>query len=130
MLDQILELFERDKKKRHGRPTGKRSLMDRVSGMLGDDDRRRHDDSYGRQYDDRPRHVDDRDERYARPRDDDDDRPRYADDRHGYRRDDDDEYDHRRHGDDHRRFDDDRYRGSEYRKSAKKKRFADLFEID
>ena len=38
MLDEIFELFERDKKKRNGHPAGKRSLLDRVSGMLGDDD--------------------------------------------------------------------------------------------
>jgi hypothetical protein len=133
MLDEILELFERDKKKRYGRPTGKRSLMDRVSGMLGDNDRRydgeyrRHEDN--RRYADEHRHDDDRarygDERY---RDDrypssryDDDRPRYADDRYE-RRDDD--------ADDRRRYDDDRYRDSQYRKPSKKRRLMDLLDVD
>ena len=48
MLDEIFESFERDKKKRHGRPTGKRSLTDRLSGMFGGEDRRRSDDRYER----------------------------------------------------------------------------------
>lgn len=60
MLDEIFELFERDKKKRNGRPAGKRSLLDRMSGMLGDDDRNE-------------RHRDD---------DEDRERARYDDDRH------------------------------------------------
>jgi len=62
MLDEIFELFERDKKKRYGRPTGKRSLLDRVSGVVGDGD-------------DRPRYADDRPDR----RRDDDDQPTYDD---------------------------------------------------
>ena len=62
MLDEIFELFERDKKKQYGRPTGKRSLLDRVSGVFGDDD-------------DRPRYADDRPDR----RRDDDDQPTYDD---------------------------------------------------
>jgi len=119
MLDEIFELFERDKKKRYDRPTGKRSLLDRVTGLLGEDDRRRDDDRYDqRREDDR-----NRDDRYARSRYDDDDRPRYADDRYERRRDDE-------NSDDRRREDDDRYRDSDYRKPSKKKRFADLLDFD
>jgi hypothetical protein len=129
MLDEIFELFERDKKKRHGRPTGKRSLMDRVSSVLGDNDRRRSDDRYDRRTDDdRPydddRRLDDdrdRDERYASSRYDADDRPRYADDRYE-RRDHDD--------DDRRRYDDDRNRDAHDRKPSKKKRLMDLLDFD
>jgi hypothetical protein len=117
MLDEIFEPFERDKKKRNDRPTGKRSLLDRVSGMLGDDDRRR-DDDVRRYEDDRYR-----EERHARSRYDDDERPRYADDRYE-RRHDEDDYAERR-GDD-----DDRYRSSEYRKPSKKRRLADLLDFD
>jgi hypothetical protein len=107
MLDEIFELFERDKKKRNGHPAGKRSLLDRVTGAVRDDDRDRYVDRHDRRYDDRPRN------------DNDDDRVRCADERG---RDDD--------GEDRRRNEDDRYRGSEYRKPSRKRRLADLLEFD
>ena len=44
MLDEILEIFERDKKKRRHGSTGKRSLLGRVSAMVSGEDHRRHDD--------------------------------------------------------------------------------------
>ena len=114
MLDEIFELFERDKKKRNGHPAGKRSLLDRVTGAVRDDDRHRYDDRHDR------RHDDDRDRYGDRPRyDNDDDRARYADE---LSRDDD--------GEDRRRNEDDRYRGSEYRKPSRKRRLADLLEFD
>ena len=151
MLDEILEIFERDKKKRRHGSTGKQSLLGRVSSMVSGDDRRRYDDRHDQsRYDgDRRRYDDDRpryDDRYERDRSDDDrrryeadrrlddrderarfdgdrgDRPRYADDRYERRDRDDD--------DDRRRDDDDRYRGSEYRKPSKKKRFGDLLDFD
>jgi len=101
MLDEIFELFERDKKKRNGHPAGKRSLLDRVSGMLGDD--RGHEDDRDRN-DERRRYDDDR-------RQSDDGRPRSAEVRS---RDDDDDHD----------------RDSEYGKPSKKRRLADLLEFD
>jgi hypothetical protein len=116
MLDEIFELFERDKNRRNDRPTGKRSLLDRVSGMLGDGDRRRDDDRYDRRYDDDRSRYDER-RRYEDDRRDDDVR-RYEDDR--YR---DDRYARSR-------YDDDRYRSSEYRKPSKKRRLADLLDFD
>jgi hypothetical protein len=116
MLDEIFELFERDKNRRNGRPTGKRSLLDRVSGMLGDNDRRRYDDDRSR-YDERRRYEDDRRDDDVRRYEDD----RYREERHARSRYDDDE---------RRRDDDDRYRSSEYRKPSKKKRLADLLDFD
>jgi hypothetical protein len=107
MLDEILELFERDKKKR---ATGKRSLLGRVTGALSDRDHRPSADQTDPRYvDDRRRRRDDWDER----RSDDDDRPRYADDRYERRPEDDDDF-----------------RENDYRKPTKKKRFADLLEFD
>ena len=151
MLDEILEIFERDKKKRRHGSTGKRSLLGRVSAMVSGEDHRRHDDRYERpgyddrrrydddrpRYDDRDRYDDDRrrieadrryeDDRHERARfgGDRDERPRYADDRFERRRDDDDDRYERRDRDD-----DDRYRGSEYQKPSKKKRFGDLLDFD
>ena len=138
MLDEILEIFERDKKKRRHGSTGKRSLLGRVSAMVSGEDHRRHDDRYERSgYDDRDRYDDDRrrieadrryeDDRHERARfdGDRDERPRYADDRFERRRDDDDDRYERRDRDD-----DDRYRGSEYQKPSKKKRFGDLLDFD
>jgi hypothetical protein len=140
MLDEIFELFERDKKKCHPGHSGKRTLLDRVSGMLGDQERR--------QYDDRPdRRYDDDRVRYDRPRSDDDDRRRYADDgagpryadddHHRYgvdqyeRRRDDDVFEvHRRDDDDRPRYEDDRYRGADSRRPQKKRRLAELFDVD
>ena len=78
MLDEIFELFERDKKKRNGHPAGKRSLLDRVSGMLGDD--RGHEDDRDRirrandDHDDDRRQSDDGRPRSAEVRSRDDDR--------------------------------------------------------
>jgi hypothetical protein len=63
MLDELLDIFERDKKKTSGKPAG--GLRGRLSSMLDgdrDDDRR----SSERRYDDRDRTRDDDD------RDDDD----------------------------------------------------------
>ena len=143
MLDEILELFERDKKKRLPGHSGKRSLLNRVSGMLGDQEHRRYDDRYDRRSDDdrdrydrsrsddddRHRYADDRDER---PRYDDDfcshDNPhRYADDRHERR---DDDEDRRRYDEDRPRYENDRYRGADFRKPSKKRRFAELLDFD
>jgi hypothetical protein len=97
VLDEIFEMFDRDKKKR---PTGKRSLLSRVTDAISDRDHRPYEDHSDRRYADERRRPND--DRYERRRDDDDDdRPRYADDR-----------------------------GGEYHAPSKKKRFADLLEFD
>jgi hypothetical protein len=141
MLDEIFELFERDKKKRRHAPTGKRSLLDRVSSMVGGDersryendryDRSRHDDDRRRFDDDRAGYQrdrdDDRDDRY-RPGYDDDHRPRYVDDRYESRRNNDDHRD--RDEDDRRRYDHDDQRRPDDWKASKKRRFAEILDFD
>ena len=78
MFEGLSDLFDRDGKKRSGRSTGLRGLLQRVMGSGHDSDHRRDSGRYrrdDRDDDDRFEHDDDR--RYAsrrrRDRDDDDD---------------------------------------------------------
>lgn len=75
MFDALSDLFDRDGRKRHGRSTGLRGLLQRLTGGDHHSDRQRYRDRYRRDDDDLFERDDDR--RYAsrrrRHRDDDDD---------------------------------------------------------